>query len=378
MTPNASLDTTESPVSSHRAHLRDLRGLLQTVGSGGTLPEILSRVVEWIERVIPDRLGSVLLLDAEGLHLQQSAAPSLDPAYCMLIDNLPIGPRDGSCGTAAYTGEPVVVSDITVDPLWEKNRDVAAPFRMRACWSPPVLAFTGAVLGTFALHRMRPSLPTANEWDLLVDASHITVLLIKRTRADDVRRQSENDLRAILDHAPDLIVRLDAEGRFRYANSAMLVMLGVSASRIVGQRLAELEPMRSLHERLEAMMAAAAEQRTVQRDEFSVAAADGEHWLDTVVVPEQNEAGALTGCVVIARDSTARRAADVVRRRSEARMQRDFTMSGRSLALLDTSGRLQSVGDLAVETAASLAHAWSGPSSGSFPPSRAWRNRRSC
>ncbi len=218
---------------------------------------------------------------------------------------------------------------------------------MRACWSHPIHASTGQVLGTFALYRMQPSLPTQHEWEMLVDASHITALLIERSRADDVRRQSENDLRSILEHAPDLIVRLDARGRYRYANPAMLALLGVPADRVVGRRIGELEWVAPLHERLIAMTAAAERQRTPQRDEFAVATGDGEHWLDVTVVPEFSDAGLPTGFVFMAHDRTARRVADLALRRSEARLQRVFNLSGRSLALLDTNGRLQEVGELA-------------------------------
>ncbi len=362
--------------AAEHSRVRDLRVLLQTVVSGGTLAEALARVVEWIERVIPETRGSVLLLDDEGVHLQHAAAPSLDPAYCALIDGLPIGPQVGSCGTAAYTGEAVVVADLRVDPLWENYRDLAAPFGMRACWSHPIRGSTGRVLGTFALYRDRPSLPTDAEWEMLVDASHLTALLIERSRADEVRRQSENDLRSILEHAPDIIARLDARGRYRYVNPAMLALVGVPAVRLVGRTSEEIEWMAPLRERLSTMMAMAARDRTPQRDEFAVETPIGERWLDASVVPEQNDAGVLTGFVFIARDRSERRMADLALRRSEARLQRVFNLSGRSLALLDTSGRLQKVGDLAVSNTGIQRdrmigeHFWEIPAFASLPQSQ--------
>ncbi len=340
-------DAGNVPPSAERARLRELRGLLQTVGSGGTLPEVLSRVVEWIERVIPDTLGSVLLLDAEGLHLRHAAAPSLAPAYCALIDGVRIGPSNGSCGTAAYTGEPVIVFDLNIDPLWDKYRALAAPYGLRACWSHPIRASTGEVLGTFALYRMQPSLPTDDEREMMVDASHITALLIERIRSDEVRRQHERDLRSILENARDLIIRLDSEGCYVYANPAMVRLAGVAASSIVGSALPELAWLAPLHTRLAAMMAGAAGRRAPYRDEFAVDGPEGERWLDALAVPEYADDGTLTGYVIVARDSTDRRHAVEALRRSEARLKLVFNLSGRSIALLDINGRLQEVGDVA-------------------------------
>src|SRR5690242_9367856 len=80
-----------------------------------TLSELI-RIVEESSRT--GVLGSILLLDPDGRHLRHGAAPSLPEAYCDAIDGAEIGPNVGSCGTAAWRGRPVFVSDIEQDPLW--------------------------------------------------------------------------------------------------------------------------------------------------------------------------------------------------------------------------------------------------------------------
>jgi len=74
-----------------------------------TLGELI-KIVESTSRT--GVLGSILLLDPDGKHLRHGAAPSLPKAYCNAIDGAEIGPNVGSCGTAAYLGQPVFVSDI--------------------------------------------------------------------------------------------------------------------------------------------------------------------------------------------------------------------------------------------------------------------------
>jgi GAF domain-containing protein len=108
-------------------------------------------------------LGSILLLDSEGKHLSRGAAPSLPAEYCALIDGLEIGACAGSCGTAAYHGAAVFVSDIATDPLWADYNQFALPHGLRACWSTPVFDEQRNVIATFAIYHLAPGTPSKDE-----------------------------------------------------------------------------------------------------------------------------------------------------------------------------------------------------------------------
>src|SRR5207248_1896114 len=95
--------------------------------SVGAVLDVLSRRIEEQSGL----LCSILLLDSGGTRLRHGAAPSLPPAYCHAIDGATIGPRAGSCGTAAYLGKPVIVSDIATDPLWTDYADLALQHGLR-------------------------------------------------------------------------------------------------------------------------------------------------------------------------------------------------------------------------------------------------------
>jgi len=154
-----------------------------------TLTELL-RIVEMTSRT--GVLGSILLLDADGKHLRHGAAPSLPRAYCDAIDGAEIGACAGSCGTAAYLGATVFVSDIATDPLWADYRDVALSHGLRACWSIPILTRGRKVLGTFAMYHREPREPTIRDL-LLVD-------LITQTAALVIdREQAKRALQGIVD-----------------------------------------------------------------------------------------------------------------------------------------------------------------------------------
>jgi hypothetical protein len=160
-----------------------------------TLGELI-RIVESTSRT--GVLGSILLLDQDGKHLRHGAAPSLPRAYMAAIDGAEIGPCVGSCGTAAYTGAPVFVSDIAEDPLWADFRDIALPHGLRACWSIPILTRGRQVLGTFAMYHREPREPTVRDLALVDLITQTAALVIDRERAQTALR----DIAAMVGPSP--------------------------------------------------------------------------------------------------------------------------------------------------------------------------------
>lgn len=150
-----------------------------------TLGELI-RIVESTSRT--GVLGSILLLDRDGIHLRHGAAPSLPDTYCEAIDGAEIGPCVGSCGTAAFTAEPVFVSDIASDPLWVDFRELADAHDLRACWSIPILTAGRKVLGTFAMYHREPREPTVRDLVLVDLVTQTAALVIDRDRTQATLR----------------------------------------------------------------------------------------------------------------------------------------------------------------------------------------------
>src|SRR4051812_4975602 len=140
--------------------LRELLSFRETLlpgefAKGDTLESVLDNYLRDIEMAgDADMRTSILLLDGTTLH--HGAAPRLPKAYRDAVDGSQIGPSAGSCGTAAFLGHPIYVSDIANDPLWEDYRDLALPHGLRACWSTPIGNEQGTLLGTFAIYNIRP------------------------------------------------------------------------------------------------------------------------------------------------------------------------------------------------------------------------------
>ena len=173
--------------------------ILQQINQGIELPKLLDELACQIEALHPGMLCSILLLDKEGKHLQHGAAPSLPDFYNQAINGLAIGDGVGSCGTAAYRNERVIVEDIQQHPYWEAFRDLARLADVQSCWSQPIKNSKGESLGTFAIYHRQPARPTNAEITLIENYANLAQLGIENKLADTALLESEERLRFVLE-----------------------------------------------------------------------------------------------------------------------------------------------------------------------------------
>ena len=181
-----------------RSDLREFarRGLLEKIATDAPLGELLAGIVHFVEQEVPGALCSVLLADETGTRLRHGAAPSLPEAYNQAVDGLAIAQGMGSCGTAAFLQQRVVVEEIETHPYWKGFRPARAA-GLRACWSEPVFSSEGDLLGTFAIYHREPCSPKEEDLRLIVSAAHLASIAIGRVRGDERRRSLEDQLRQI-------------------------------------------------------------------------------------------------------------------------------------------------------------------------------------
>ena len=188
--------------------------LLEMIARGDSRALILNALCRFVEELASGSLSSILLLDPNGNRLRHGAAPSLPIAYAEAIDGIVIGPSVGSCGTAAYFSEPVIVSDIATDPLWADFRDLALSHGLRACWSTPILTSAGRVLGTFAIYYREPRSPTPQEHNVIEQITHVASIAIERKQAEEVLHEQAR----LLDLTHDTVFVRDMTDVITYWN----------------------------------------------------------------------------------------------------------------------------------------------------------------
>lgn len=152
--------------------------ILESIARGEELALIIAALCEQVEALAPGVVCSVVAVD-DDFSLRPIAAPSLPPAYGEALAGIAIGPRLGSCGTAIYHKSPVEVTDIATDPLWEGYRELVLPLGLHACWSSPIAARDGRIVGSFAFYYREPRGPTLFERRIVETCVHLCAIAIE-------------------------------------------------------------------------------------------------------------------------------------------------------------------------------------------------------
>src|SRR6266446_4871012 len=213
--------------------------ILELITGDNSLATILEALCRLVEELFSGSLCTVLFLDADGERLRKGIAPSFPPDFMAAVDGVNIGPRVGSCGTAAYRKETVIVSDINTDPLWADYRELALAYGLQAGWSTPILSAQATVLGTFAIYSREPRSPTPQERKLLEQFAHVASVAIEHTRTQESLRRSEAKYRDLIDVSPDAIYIIDTDLTYVIANPAGAELAGCTQEELIGTPIAE-------------------------------------------------------------------------------------------------------------------------------------------
>nr|MBO2510361.1 bifunctional diguanylate cyclase/phosphodiesterase [Gammaproteobacteria bacterium] len=229
--------------------------MLQAMIQEEPLEKVMELACREVENFAPEVLASVLRVDEQG-HVHPLAAPSLPESYSRALDGVPIGPNSGSCGTAAYLGEPVLCSDIEHDPRWADYKHLALPLGLRACWSVPIKSSTGRVLGTFAFYYREPCSPSPLHERLVEVSVHLCALALEREESRSHIRQlayydsltglpnrsllhirAEEALAEVARQEDSLAVLFIDVDRFKQVNDSLGLTAGDELLRVIAERL---------------------------------------------------------------------------------------------------------------------------------------------
>ena len=229
-TPGASVQ--ERPESLLAAEKRTL----EMIANGASLSEVLNDLCAAIDAHAPAAASMVCLMDLDGKQLLPGAGPHVPAAFTTAITPWPIGPNRGSCGTAAFTKQRVIIPDISNDPRWpDEARDLALTHGFRAAWSEPLISKDGEVLGTFCVSYAEPRTPNSRDLELINEAGHIALIAIELERSHRALKNalaeiknSEKRLRTIIDTIPALAWSARPDGSAEFFNRRWLDYAGLS------------------------------------------------------------------------------------------------------------------------------------------------------
>jgi formate hydrogenlyase transcriptional activator len=223
--------------------------VLEMTAKGKPLEAILEALCQVVERTASGCLCSVLLIDPSGSRIEQAIAPSLPASYNDQFRGTPVDREGGPCTEAARHKTQVIVSDVASDPRWDTYgwRAAALAHGLRACWSTTILDSNGVVLGTFAIYWHEPRSPGEEDQKNIEQITHLAAVAIERkrneaslTKAFEEIAKSEAELRTVIDAIPQLIVAIGTDGKFLYANQAVLEYTGLTKEEVESERFQEV------------------------------------------------------------------------------------------------------------------------------------------
>ncbi len=288
---------------------------------GVKLEDALAFVCHAVEAHSSELLCSICLLDPTGTRLFNGIAPSLPESYLQAINGLRIGPQAGSCGTAAYLGKPVIVTDIANDPLWADYRHLALPLGLRACWSTPIFSRDGKVLATFALYYREPRGPTERERQIVDWAAPQAAIVIEDKRTSEALQEEREELEIILDASPAMIWYKDRDNRILRANRQAAESIGLSKGDMQGRSAYELYPEQAAkYHQSDVEVMALGKPKLGIRETLKTASGE-ERLIITDKIPHFDRSRHIIGVIVFARDVTEQARAEQALKQAEEQLR---------------------------------------------------------
>ncbi|WP_247235648.1 PAS domain-containing protein [Telluribacter sp. SYSU D00476] len=202
------------------------RDVLQMNAIGGMpLADIMRHYMREIELLHPGMICSIL--EVRNNRVYNLASPSLPPDYRSAIEGLPIGDNAGSCGTAAFRKEKVIVTDIQNDFRWKDYKSLALQAGLRACWSQPVLDSSDNVMATFACYYTEPKAPTQLEENTIRRTEHILQVILESSRTEEALKETNKRYELVTKVTNDIIWDWDIKSDIIYWSTSLESMIGM-------------------------------------------------------------------------------------------------------------------------------------------------------
>lgn len=238
------LNRTLASEINHREHAEKVflaeKQVLDQMAHGAPLAQMLNAINAIIPKAIAGGIGSVVLLDSDGVTMRSAAAQDLPEAYNALVDGMAIGPMVGSCGAAIFLGQQVIVSDIAIHPNWAGFLDLIAEFGLGACWSTPIRNRQDQVLGSFAIYFKTRREPSALEFEYLNRLSHLAGIAVEYWNTQNALILSEHKFRNLYNDNPAMFFTLNEVGEILSVNEFGARHLGWEPNELVGTHYSSL------------------------------------------------------------------------------------------------------------------------------------------
>ncbi len=284
--------------------------ILELLSKGASLDGILHAIVQGVESYNPKLICSILLLDEAKQRFHFNYSQKLPDFYTKAISQVDIGMGVGSCGTAAFTGERVIVEDIQTHPYWTDFKTLAQAADLQSCWSEPIKDSEGVVLGTFAIYQHRVSAPSEEDIELIKQAADLASITLHKFQAEAILKTNEEKFSSMVHNISDIITLLDKDGNIQYTSASVKHILGFDEQELIHKNVFNYfhpDDYDNLYKELDILLLNSDIGRLI---EVRFLSKSGEYIYLEAQGNNQLHNPAIKGIIIISRDITARKKAE--------------------------------------------------------------------
>ena len=290
--------------------LRQLQNqVLSMLAKGKTLYDVLTKLTQGINQLSPGLSSTIMMMENDDKYLSSFINSQMPQDYIEAIDYLPIGAKVGSCGTAAYFGRRVIVSDIASNSLWADYKHLILPHGFQACWSEPIKSETGRVLGTFGLYFTEPRSPSTTELETIEACASLASIAITRKQSEAALQNSEAQLRLITDALPALIAYVDRQQCYRFVNRTYENWCKQPRTKIIGSHIKEIIGEVNYQKIQQYVELALSGKTLTYENEIILGDRQARH-ISATYIPDLDQAGEIKGFTALINDISDRKATE--------------------------------------------------------------------
>ena len=281
--------------------------VLRLIAGGAALSPCLEAIVRLIEHRMPGSMCSVLLVQDRRLYL--GASVSLPQSFLHQLEGLVVGDGVGACGTAAYLKRPIMVENVSSDPLMHDFRALMQTYDLQACWSVPVLAIDNEVVATFAIYHHKHCAPQARDHEILDTAARLAGIALERDRSKAALVSSEARFRELAENIGDVFYNRDSRtGRMLYVSPGYEKIWGRSCDSLYASPESYLEAVLPEDGRLQLKTRKQQNKNQKSDEQYRILNGQGDiRWIHDISYPVFDASGRLERIVGTAQDITDRK-----------------------------------------------------------------------